>query len=178
MPDSETDESELAQRVVDELDPGSIVEDKVILSRRQVVGLATGTLSVGALAGFGEAQAQSAAGQVGTSSEPVDVEAAQVNAQTLEAGNIKSGSASVSDIPASTDTSLDSSQTKTASVTFNQTFESAPHVVSDIDGSQTQNAQFCFSNVRDVTTTGFDITFRNYGTDPVFDAVAEWIAIA
>jgi len=81
MPDSETDESELAQRVVDELDPGSIVEDKVILSRRQVVGLATGTLSVGALAGFGsgEAQAQSAGGQIGTPSSPEDAYLASVN---------------------------------------------------------------------------------------------------
>ena len=83
-PDSETDRdadqpddmSALAREVVRELDPGTVIDDKVVLSRRQALGVASGALSLGAIAGWGseEASAQ-AAGQVGTDSEPVDVEA-------------------------------------------------------------------------------------------------------
>jgi len=87
MTDSDADISELARQVVDELDPGSTIGDKIVLSRRQLVAIAGGGLSAGALAtlGVSEAEAQTAAGQVGTSTEPVDVQAASVTAQDLEA---------------------------------------------------------------------------------------------
>jgi len=90
MTDSDADISELARQVVDELDPGSTIGDKIVLSRRQLVAIAGGGLSAGALAtlGVSEAEAQTAAGQVGTSTEPVDVQAATVTAQALEAGRI------------------------------------------------------------------------------------------
>ena len=89
MPDEEPDESEteqdvseLARSVVQELEPGTMIEDKLILSRRQALAIATGTVSASALLGFGTgtAEAQTAAGQVGTASQPVDVEAATINA--------------------------------------------------------------------------------------------------
>jgi len=85
MPDSQPDVSELAREVVDELDPGSKIGDKFILSRRQLVGIAAGGLSVGALTTLGvdQAAAQEAAGAVGTESEPVDVFANQIEAQSL-----------------------------------------------------------------------------------------------
>ena len=72
--DPDRDVSDLAQEVIAELDPGTVIDDRVILSRRQAIGLATGALSLGALAGFGaeEASAQ-AAGQVGTDTDRVDV---------------------------------------------------------------------------------------------------------
>lgn len=78
--DDDSDVSELAQQVIRELDPGTVIDDKVLLSRRQVLGLATGTLSLGALAtaGADSASAQSV-GSIGTSSERVDV-----FAQTLD----------------------------------------------------------------------------------------------
>jgi len=62
--------------VIQELDPGTVIDDRVILSRRQAIGLATGALSLGALTGVGaESASAQAAGQVGTSTDPVDVEA-------------------------------------------------------------------------------------------------------
>jgi hypothetical protein len=81
--DDETDPdvSDLARQVIAELDPGTVIDSKVILSRRQVIGLSTGALSLGALAGFGagEAEAQSA-GAVGTDADPVDVQGFSVTA--------------------------------------------------------------------------------------------------
>jgi len=84
-PNTDPDTSELARAVIKELDPGTVIEDKYVLSRRQVIALSSGALSLGALAGFGSssADAQSAAGQVGTSSEPVDVEAATITFPSL-----------------------------------------------------------------------------------------------
>jgi len=85
--DSETEQdvSELARSVVQELEPGTMIEDKLILSRRQALAIATGTLSASALLGFatGTADAQSAAGQVGTASQPVDVEANRISFPNL-----------------------------------------------------------------------------------------------
>jgi hypothetical protein len=74
MADTDRDVSELAREVIQELDPGTVIDDRVILSRRQAIGLASGALSLGALAGFGaeEASAQ-AAGAQGTESEPNDM---------------------------------------------------------------------------------------------------------
>jgi len=78
MSDTDANVSELARQVVDELDPGTTIGDKVILSRRQLVAIAGGGLSMGALATFGvtEAEAQEAAGAVGTEDDLIDVWAA------------------------------------------------------------------------------------------------------
>jgi len=71
---TDDDVSDTTKQVIRELDPGTVIEDMVLLSRRQVLGLATGTLSVGALAswGAGDASAQSV-GSIGTDTERVDV---------------------------------------------------------------------------------------------------------
>lgn len=80
MADTDRDVSELAQEVIQELDPGTVIDDRVILSRRQAIGLATGALSIGALTGVGaESASAQAAGQVGTESSPVDLEANLIN---------------------------------------------------------------------------------------------------
>lgn len=83
--ETEQDVSELARSVVQELEPGTMIEDKLILSRRQALAIATGTVSASALLGFatGTADAQSAAGQVGTSSQPIDVEANTISFPNL-----------------------------------------------------------------------------------------------
>jgi len=75
MSDTDANVSELARQVVDELDPGTTIGDKVILSRRQLIAIAGGGLSMGALATFGvtEAEAQEAAGAVGTEDDLIDV---------------------------------------------------------------------------------------------------------
>jgi len=62
-------------------------------SRRAI--LAGGAGLVGGAALTGQASAQSAAGQVGTSSEPVDVEAATVNADSVNTGEITTTPASI-----------------------------------------------------------------------------------
>jgi len=75
--DPDTDTSELARAVINELDTGTVVEDKIVVSRRGLTALIGAGLGTGALSMLGveKASAQSAAGQVGTSSEPVDLEA-------------------------------------------------------------------------------------------------------
>ena len=79
--DDDRDVSKLAREVIAELEPGTIIDNRVILSRRQAVGLATGAISLGALSGFGasSAQAEDVAGQVGTETEPIGVYAGHLN---------------------------------------------------------------------------------------------------
>jgi fermentation-respiration switch protein FrsA (DUF1100 family) len=87
---TDDDVSDTTKQVIKELDPGTVIEDMVLLSRRQVIGLATGTLSVGALAawGAGDASAQSV-GSIGTSSERVDVFAQSLDvAGTLDVAQL------------------------------------------------------------------------------------------
>lgn len=80
-PDSDRDVSQLAREVVAELDPGTTIGAKVILSRRQLIAIAGGGLSLGALATFGASDAEAAAvGQVGTSSDRIDVYGYSVDA--------------------------------------------------------------------------------------------------
>ena len=111
-PDSDlaVDIERVAAEVKDQLRPGDQIGDLVVVSRRQLIAFATGAAGVGALAQFGisEAQAQSAAGQVGTSSEPVDAElfdAVVANSLTDAAGTTHSGElADASDTASSTST--------------------------------------------------------------------------
>jgi hypothetical protein len=89
-PDSDlaVDIERVADAVKDQLRPGDQIGDLVVVSRRQLIAFATGAAGVGALAQFGisEAQAQSAAGQVGTSAEPVDAEIYDLNVQGTATG--------------------------------------------------------------------------------------------
>jgi len=76
-PDTGQDTSELARAVINELDTGTVVEDKIVVSRRGLTALIGAGLGTGALSmlGVDKASAQQAAGQVGTASSPVDLEA-------------------------------------------------------------------------------------------------------
>ena len=87
--DNGRDVSKLAREVIDELDSGRY-GDKFVFNRRQVIALAGAGLSVGALTTLGvdDATAQEAVGQVGTASEPVDVEAANVNAGSVSTDSL------------------------------------------------------------------------------------------
>src|SRR6056297_1165912 len=62
--------------------------------------LAGGAGLVGGAALTGPASAQSAAGQVGTSSEPVDVEAASVTADSVEAASVTADSVEAASVTA------------------------------------------------------------------------------
>jgi hypothetical protein len=89
--DTATDTSELAREVIAELDPGTIVEDKIIISRRMAILVATGTVSAGALLGYGSGTASAdVVGQVGTSADRVDVFAGDVDLNTIDGNNVVS----------------------------------------------------------------------------------------
>ena len=77
MSDTADDIDQLADRVIDQLEPG-FYDGKLVLSRRQAIALTGSTFSAAALigVGFGQAAAQEAAGQVGTDDDRVDVFAA------------------------------------------------------------------------------------------------------
>lgn len=77
MSETDIDTEALAEQVIAELDPGTRIGDKFVLSKRQLLAAAGGALSVGALVSMGieEAEAQQAAGQVGTDSSPEDIKA-------------------------------------------------------------------------------------------------------
>jgi len=94
--DTDTDDPDteaLAEAVVAELDTGTVVDDKIVVSRRGLTALIGAGLGAGALSmlGVDEASAQTAAGQVGTNSEPVDVFAAGNGNVELE-GDVSSTS--------------------------------------------------------------------------------------
>jgi hypothetical protein len=90
---SDADRKALASDVAEELDTGRY-GDRFVLSRRQLLSIAGGSAGVAGLTALGvdPATAQSAAGQVGTSSEPVDVEA-----YDLTVANLLNGGGPISD---------------------------------------------------------------------------------
>jgi len=89
--DPETDTSELAREVIKELDPGTIVDDKIVISRRMAILVATGSVSAGALLGYGSGTASAdVVGQVGTQQDRVDVFAGNVDLQSIDGNNVVS----------------------------------------------------------------------------------------
>jgi len=86
--DTDTDDPDteaLAREAVTELDTGTVVDDKIVVSRRGLTALMGAGLGAGALSmlGVDKASAQTAAGQVGTSSDPIDVEANTISFPNL-----------------------------------------------------------------------------------------------
>ena len=90
MPDT-TDIDAVADAVLERLDPGTVIDDKIILSKRQLLAIAGSGLGAGGLAALGisEASAQTGpAGQVGTDTEPVDVQAWDLNVANEVTGEL------------------------------------------------------------------------------------------
>jgi hypothetical protein len=81
-PTADIDTEALAEQVVEELDAGQQIGDKIVLSKRQLIAIAGSGLGAGALASLGidEAAAQ-AAGSQGTPSEPNDMYAYNLDVQ-------------------------------------------------------------------------------------------------
>ena len=83
-------DDDLAASIASQLPTGRL-GGRFLLSRRQLLasaaGGATGVAALTAL-GVDEAEAQAAAGQVGTESEPVDVEAAALDAQSVSTDDL------------------------------------------------------------------------------------------
>lgn len=102
---SESELDAIADRVAEQLPTGEY-GCKMLLSRRQLLALASGGLSVGALTSFGvdEATAQDVVGQVGTDSDRVDVFAGDVTA----AGDVSATALDVESVSTS-DTATDPS---------------------------------------------------------------------
>ena len=89
MPDT-TDIDAVADAVLERLDPGTVIDNTIILSKRQLLAIAGSGLGAGGLAALGisEASAQTGpAGQVGTDTEPVDVEAWDLDVANLINGS-------------------------------------------------------------------------------------------
>src|SRR6056297_649685 len=83
-------DDDLAASIASQLPTGRL-GGRYLLSRRQLLALATGgATAVAGLTALGvdEAEAQAAAGQVGTASEPVDVYAAALEAQEVKTGGL------------------------------------------------------------------------------------------
>lgn len=74
--DDETDDIDaLARDVAGALEPGTVIDDKLILSRQQAVAILTGGATLAGVLGLaaGDASAQSG-GQLGTADAPLDAE--------------------------------------------------------------------------------------------------------
>jgi len=69
---------------LDQLEPGTKIGDKFVLSKRQLIALAGSSIGAGALAKYGiDDVSADAAGQVGTDSNPVDVKAFTISFPNL-----------------------------------------------------------------------------------------------
>ena len=70
---SDDDPDDLTEQVLDNLDPGTVIGDRVILSKQQAVGIMTGGATLAAVLGVtaGSASAQEG-GVLGSDDEPID----------------------------------------------------------------------------------------------------------
>ena len=72
--DDDRDVSKLAREVLAELDPGTIIDDRVILSKHQAAAIMVGGASLAGVLGVtaGTASAQSGGDRLGSDEEPID----------------------------------------------------------------------------------------------------------
>jgi len=88
-PDDDPDDevTELASQVAAELEPGTIIDSKVILSRQQVAAVLAGSATLAGVLGLsaGSASAQSG-GQLGSADAPIDAELGNYGATSTADG--------------------------------------------------------------------------------------------
>lgn len=96
---SDDERAQLAADLAAELEPGRY-GNQFLLSRRQLLSLAGGSAGVAGLVALGvdPATAQSAAGQVGTSSEPVDVFAYDLDVQGALQRDLDAGGQAITNV--------------------------------------------------------------------------------
>ena len=72
--DSDPDVSTLTREVLADLDPGTIIDDRVILSKQQAAAVMGGGVTLAAVLGAtaGSASAQSGGGTLGSEEEPIE----------------------------------------------------------------------------------------------------------
>ena len=72
--DDDRDVSNLAREVLADLEPGTIIDDRVILSKQQAAAVMGGGVTLAGVLGAtaGSASAQSGGGTLGSDEEPID----------------------------------------------------------------------------------------------------------
>ena len=82
------DTDDLTQRVLDDLDPGTVINDRVILSKQQAVAVMTGGVTLAAVLGVtaGAASAESSEGVLGTEEEPIDATLGNFGSEETDTG--------------------------------------------------------------------------------------------
>ena len=83
-----SDERSDAQQVLAEMDPGSVIGDKVILSHAQVAAVIGGGVTLAGVLGVGAGRvsAQSEVGKLGSESEPIDADLGNYGSTSTASG--------------------------------------------------------------------------------------------
>jgi len=184
--------------------PSGTHGDRVVLSRRAFAAAVGGTLGASGLVALGvDPAAAQAAGQVGTSADPVDafvydLDVANALQSDLDAGGnaltnvgslstgglnigdhetingIESGSVNL-DVGPAPDSSSDTLAIATDTVTFDTAFETTPIVLTSVNTAGGDNI---YATARNIDTTGCSIDLKNPSTlDPPARDVY-WVALA
>ena len=82
------DTDDLTERVLDDLDPGTVINDRVILSKQQAVAIMGGGVTLAAVLGVtaGSASAQSSEDVLGTEEEPIDATLGNFGSEQTDTG--------------------------------------------------------------------------------------------
>src|SRR6056297_1618830 len=124
---------ELEQTLADQQATIEQLRDRGV-GRRALLAGGAGLLGGAALTG--PASAQSAAGQVGTSSEPVDVAAASVTADSVDAGSVNTNEANITGESAATLTRSNNSPSTNAGIFINAVDTTDTDNKSEVTASQ------------------------------------------
>ena len=86
-PTDDRDINELAQEVIAELDAGSVIGNKVILSQRQAAAILAGSATLAGVlgVGVGDATAQTSA-KLGSDTEPIDADLGNYGSASVSGG--------------------------------------------------------------------------------------------
>ena len=86
--DESDDYSDTTRQVLAEMDPGSVIGDKVILSQAQVAAVIGGGVTLAGVLGVGAGRvsAQSEVGKLGSESEPIDADLGNYGSTSTASG--------------------------------------------------------------------------------------------
>ena len=88
MSDDTDEYSDTTRQVLADLDPGTAIGDKIILSQAQVAAVIGGVVTLGGVLGVGagRASAQSEVGKLGSESEPIDADLGNYGSTSTASG--------------------------------------------------------------------------------------------
>jgi len=86
--DESDDYSDTTRQVLAEMDPGSVIGDKVILSQAQVAAVIGGGVTLAGVLGVGagRASAQTDVGKLGSDAEPIDADLGNYGSTSTASG--------------------------------------------------------------------------------------------